>query len=398
MMADNSVMIREPRHGGEGLGVVMDRIAPPSRIRLPAGTVVVSADDHLSHCEDIWFDAFPAHFRDKAPRVWFDEPSRIYHLGFNSPEGLKSTYPDGALPMVRSMELAQGGASLDGRIRDMDAESVAKQILFPQTLMMFFNYPDFEVREWVFKLYNRHLADIQQQYPGRLYGVAIPNYWDMAKAAESVREIKNLGLKAILFPSKPGKTPDGESIWWSKPEMAPLMAAVAESGLPLCFHVGEGFNFEGAGPNTMAKMGLFETGAPYFRLMFGDLMFGGVFDRHPDLKIVFTEGGIAWVPGMLQDAQKLYHAFDSLHDFVPPHPVSHYWQRNCWATFMTDPAGLANIDRIGSDKCMWSSDYPHNEGTFGYSEDAMQQVLDAVSDEVARKILGQTAIDLFDLR
>jgi predicted TIM-barrel fold metal-dependent hydrolase len=65
---------------------------------------------------------------------------------------------------------------------------------------------------------------------------------------------------------------------------------------------------------------------------------------------------------------------------------------------MTDPAGLANIDRIGSDKCMWSSDYPHNEGTFGYSEDAMQQVLDAVSDEVARKILGQTAIDLFDLR
>ena len=59
---------------------------------------------------------------------------------------------------------------------------------------------------------------------------------------------------------------------------------------------------------------------------------------------------------------------------------------------------LELLHRIGPDRVMWSSDYPHQESTFGYSRSAIQAVFDATTVENAQKILGKTAIDLFGLR
>jgi predicted TIM-barrel fold metal-dependent hydrolase len=64
---------------------------------------------------------------------------------------------------------------------------------------------------------------------------------------------------------------------------------------------------------------------------------------------------------------------------------------------MVDPAGLSAIDRIGVDRCMWSSDYPHNEGTFGYTRSALEAVFKATSEENAQRVVGGNAIDLFGL-
>ena len=61
-------------------------------------------------------------------------------------------------------------------------------------------------------------------------------------------------------------------------------------------------------------------------------------------------------------------------------------------------AGLELLHRIGADRVMWSSDYPHQESTFGYSRSAIQAVFDATTVENAQKILGKTALDLFDMR
>jgi predicted TIM-barrel fold metal-dependent hydrolase len=65
---------------------------------------------------------------------------------------------------------------------------------------------------------------------------------------------------------------------------------------------------------------------------------------------------------------------------------------------MTDPAGLDLLHRIGPGRVMWSSDYPHQESTFGYTRSAIQAVFDATSVENAQKILGKTAIEVFHLR
>jgi predicted TIM-barrel fold metal-dependent hydrolase len=70
------------------------------------------------------------------------------------------------------------------------------------------------------------------------------------------------------------------------------------------------------------------------------------------------------------------------------HDVNHYWANHMSASFMVDPLGLQLIDRIGVDNVMWSSDYPHNESTFGYSEKSLATVVDAVGAEAAVKIVS----------
>jgi len=84
-------------------------------------------------------------------------------------------------------------------------------------------------------------------------------------------------------------------------------------------------------------------------------------------------------------------------DDLPKRRPSEYWANHCYATFMHDPAGLALIDRIGADRVMWSSDYLHNEGTFGYSADVMLGIVEAVGEDRARAMLGETAIQVFGL-
>jgi predicted TIM-barrel fold metal-dependent hydrolase len=79
------------------------------------------------------------------------------------------------------------------------------------------------------------------------------------------------------------------------------------------------------------------------------------------------------------------------------HPPSYYWHNNCYATFMVDPAGLEMIHRVGADRAMWSSDYPHNESTFGYTRSAIRAVFDATNEDDAKKILGGNAIRVFGL-
>ena len=70
------------------------------------------------------------------------------------------------------------------------------------------------------------------------------------------------------------------------------------------------------------------------------------------------------------------------------HPVRHYWHNHMSASFMVDPLGLELIDKIGIENVMWSSDYPHNESTFGYSEKSLATVVEAVGPEAATKIVS----------
>jgi predicted TIM-barrel fold metal-dependent hydrolase len=79
------------------------------------------------------------------------------------------------------------------------------------------------------------------------------------------------------------------------------------------------------------------------------------------------------------------------------HSPSYYWFNNCWATFMVDPAGLELLHRIGGDRAMWSSDYPHNEGTLGYTRSALKAVFDATDEATAKNIVGGNAIEVFGL-
>ena len=386
-MPDDSFVLEIP----EMIGIALSpaRKAQAATREWPEGTVIISADSHMLE-GDWWIDRFPDEIKHQAPRMAFVDGG--YQLTIN---GRQMTPPNVAAGLCTSMECNPGLTDVDARLRDLDIEGVEKELIFPQRLFGLYMFGTMMNREATFAAYNEAIAEACAKGGGRLFPVMVPNYWDMAKTAASVARCKELGARCLMVPIKPGNDVDDQPIQWSDPKMDPLWEAVAESGIPLCYHIGEAIPT--AAPGAAGTFVL--TQMQGFRHIWGQLTFGGVFDRFPKLRVVFVEGGISWVASMIHDADMIYNSFPTAMNPKLAHPPSWYWFNHCYATFMTDPAGLELLHRIGPDRVMWSSDYPHQESTFGYTRSAIQAVFDAARTvEDAQKILGKTALEVFNLR
>jgi predicted TIM-barrel fold metal-dependent hydrolase len=371
-------------------GMIVDRKPQPVReAKLPKGLTLVSADNHVELTEDIFYENFPPRLRDAAPRVWFD---KYWRVGFKE---TMEAYPTGSnIDAALTRSVLNDGFDFDIRNRHLDAEGIAKEIVYPQSLLAFIRHPDQELQQLMYSTYNEWIAKLGAENPGRFYGVGIcNNWWDPKKAESAIRQIVDLGLKSFILPFSPGKDVDGQIINYASPDMDRLWAAAEEAGLPVSFHIGEVPSQGGRG----AFGTFFIVQAAPFRRVLGNLIFGGILDRYPKLRIVFAEGGINWVAGALQDAELTYGAHRELYDWPLKHRPSYYWHNNCYATFQTDPIGFKLIEEIGADRVMWAQDYPHSEGTFGYTADALTEIMDVVSEADAKKIIGGTALELYKL-
>src|SRR5262245_7897166 len=371
-------------------GLIVDRKAQPlGSLRLPRGLTLVSADNHIEITRDIFCESFPERLRESAPRVWFD---RYWRIG--SP-GEMEAYPVGVdIGTALSRSVLSDGFDFEVRKRHLDSEGITKEIAYPQSLLAFVRHPDREVQELIYRTYNEYLATLAAQSPGRFYGVGIcSNWWDPERAEAAIGQIVDLGLKTYMLPYSPGTDREGRPIDYAGSEMDRLWSAAEEAGLPVAFHIGEVPTTGGRG-----RFGtFFIVQAAPFRRVLGNLIFGGILDRHSSLRIVFAEGGANWVAGALQDAEVTFGAHYELFDVKPKHRPSHYWHTNCYATFQSDAVGLKLLDSIGADRIMWAQDYPHSEGTFGYTALAVKEILDTVSEADARRILGGNAACLYGL-
>ena len=390
-MSTTTLSLRNP--ATDGIGLAFARPVRGAKAARPAGTIVVSADNHWSLSEDPWKDRTPAHLRDRLPSVWWDEARGLYQMGIG---GKPSFVSRGIVEAIKSNEDRKGMSSMPERLADLDADGIAMEIVFPQTLLMYFQHPDLEAREWIFRGYNEYMAEVGARAPGRFFGVGYPNFWDLSKTEASIRHIKDFGLKTFQIPITPGLNAEGQAIFYAGKEMDRFWSIAEEAGLPVCFHIGESLNVDvpGGAPCT------FFTNLAPFRKNFGELVFGGILDRHPKLRVVFAEAGagISWVPSTLQDAEMIYDSFFPLLDPKLKMRPTDYWREHCYATFMSDSLGLRLLDYVGTDRLLWSADYPHNEGTVGYSEAVIGEIVAAVSESDARKMLGGNALALFDLQ
>jgi len=365
---------------------VAARRTPQAQTRQwPEGTVIVSADSHMLE-SDLWIDRFPEHLKDQAPRMVFKDGGWDLSIG-----GKPMTPPVIAAALCDALECYPGLTDVDARLVDLDIEGVEKELIFPQRLFGLMMFGEIENKEHVFGAYNEHIGQECARAPGRLYPVMVPSYWDPPAARESVARCVELGARCLLVPIKPGKFADGRTIQYNHGRMDPLWEAIQESGLPLAFHIGEAIPTAEPGAVGVSVL----TQMQGFRQNWAQLVFGGVFDRFPGLRVVFVEAGLSWIPGMLHDADMIYNSFPTSVSPKLAHAPSWYWRNHCYATFMTDPVGLEMLHRIGADRVMWSSDYPHQESTFGYTRSAIEAVLRATRVEDAQKILGKTALELF---
>jgi predicted TIM-barrel fold metal-dependent hydrolase len=264
-----------------GIGDARHRTAQTDGWQPPPGTAIVSADSHWLE-GDIWVDQFPAHLKDRAPRMTFQNGG--YELYVDG----KLFTPEGQAQRLCAFECVPGFNDVEARLRDLDAEGVNKEILFPQRSFGFNRIKDLEYREWCYRAYNQHLAEVCAQQPDRLYGVAILKWWEPEQTRDLLAEVKALGFKTAMVPLSPGNHADDEPVRYNSERMDPFWSAIEEAGLPICFHIGENSKVGGrglAGSFVMEQMG-------DMRNIWSALTFGGVFDRNPTLRVVFVESGL----------------------------------------------------------------------------------------------------------
>jgi predicted TIM-barrel fold metal-dependent hydrolase len=294
-----------------------------------------------------------------------------------------------------------------------EEDGVVGEVIFPNTVPPFFpgfvlfapppKAEDYEHRHAGIQAHNRWLADFCQEYPERRAGIGQVFLNDIDDAIEDVRWIKDHGLRGgVLIPNVP---PD---VKWVKPLYDPaydrLWQVIQDLDMPINVHGGTGAPDYGNYPFSMLFY-INEVGW-YSQRPLVHFILGGVFERFPGLKFVITETGCSWVPGLLaqldttidqirktgQTGEIRYGDSDKLN-----HLASEYFAQNVWmGVSMPRPADVAVREKIGIDRFMWGSDYPHDEGTHPFTREHLRQVMTGIEPDEMQKILAENCAKLYD--
>ena len=344
--------------------------------RPPAGTRIISVDDHSMEEMHLWENRLKGADRDRAPKLWRGDDNR-FHMEV---EGLSYDVPgvDSELPEGRP-----GMWDINARLADMDAEGIDTSLFFHSRAMSLVRMEDKQFFTRCMDVYNEWLAEYCSINPQRLVGVGIlPTIFDPPASRDYLQKLKGLGLKAIEIPSAPKNVPYNSS------KMEPLWDAIEESGIPIMFHIGAYLEYRGAGAtgaNLTKNLG------PY-RPLWALLAFSGILERHPGMNVVFCEGGFGWIPWTLQDADRVYQLYETEMKPKLAQLPSFYFRRQCYAAIMQDDVGLKLAGEYGlTDNMLWSCDYPHGESIFGNSRGEIKKIFDVLGPENAAKVVGGNA-------
>jgi len=375
---------------------------------MPERLVLISADGHAGppiadfrpFVETGWLEEFDRFV--VAREAWRVERNRSMGLPVDG-ELVHALFGEAMVAAYTGQEaIARGGLRgvYDSAVRnaELEGEGIVAEVLFADFQNSneppwgaAFPFPDTtpQLRQAGARIFNRWLADFCGQLPGRRAGVAIVQPHDIADAVRDVHWIKEAGLASVMLP-----TGDMGLASYHDPRFDPIWAACVETGLPVTFHSG-GTPWEGYGPHAM-----WVTKVEFMwwaRRPLWELIFGGVFERFPDLRVVFTEQGADWIPSMLERLDEQYHSpFErGITDHLSLSP-SGYWARNCYvgASFMSR-AECEIRDRIGVSRMMWGADYPHIEGTWPHSQAALVEACNGCTAEEVRLMTSETAADVY---
>jgi len=364
---------------------------------------IVSADSHVNPPKDLWTRSAPESLRDRAPRVestpqgdfWITDSQISGAIGLDSSAGRKAEdfRPSG----LTYKEMRPGSYDPTARLADMDLDGVDAEVLYfggPVT-----QYPkDAALRQFVVRTYNDWMLELSQAAPSRLVGLGHVPLLDLDEAQAELARIAKLGLKGFHvdpFPDERG----GKPLW--DPAYEPFWALVAETGLPMSFHIvgARGHNVREVFVNQ--NPGVKETFIAITPISICEtvstLVFTGVLARHPKLRFVLVECGIGWIPYFVERMDQTFDKHRFWTKSVITEKPSTYWYRQGHATFIKDLAGVAERHRAGLRNIMWSTDYPHSDSTWPKSREVLAEHFKDVPADERALIAGGNAAALYGL-
>jgi predicted TIM-barrel fold metal-dependent hydrolase len=368
---------------------------------------IVDADAHVYEPPDVWQARVPHAMRSRAPRlqagadgdVWlFDDGARIRPIGLMAAAGTSYL---GFRPSGLTYEtIRKGHWEPAARLADMNADGIHAQLLYPSVCeegaRMFGD--DRTLQLACVRAYNQWLLEFCATAPDRLFGHAVIPATGVADAVAELEWALAQGYRGVLvstFPSgrvEPSRDDD------------PFWARVQEADVPVALHIG---SFHADGPvkerrfepeAVLPRASISKSGANTVPLV-ARLVFSGLFERMPGLRVLLVEANIGWIPAMLEQTDDMflrYRWFTGTATKLPTMP-SRIFHRNFWATFMVDTVGMDLRHRLNVDHLMWSTDYPHTGTDWPNSRTTIDRVFAGVPADQVRGMLHDNCKALYGL-
>jgi predicted TIM-barrel fold metal-dependent hydrolase len=362
---------------------------------------IISADSHITEAPNTYLDYIDAKWRDKAPRMeYVDKVGDAFLVdGFNRPIALGLVAAAGKpaeelrISGVRFDELHKGGWDPDARMADQVRDGVDAEVIYPTVGMVLCNHPDADYKKACFDAYNRWIAEYCGKHPERLLGCGQTAMRSPEEGIADLKAIRALGLRGVMMPGNPVAED------YDSPVYDRFWEAAIELGLPLSFHIltdrSSTFGSKVRGPAMNGFLGIVRG----CQDIMGMLVLGGVFERHPDLKIVCVEADAGWVPHYLY---RMDHAYKRHRNWLPAGQKlsklpSEYFRENIYTTFQDDWVAFQVADLMNWRRLLWANDFPHSDSTWPWSQDVLAEHTRHLTPEQKRAILCDNVAELYGI-
>jgi predicted TIM-barrel fold metal-dependent hydrolase len=367
---------------------------------------VVDADGHILEPLNLWTDYIDPAYRDRAPRLIKNNNGAMQlqidsALLGSAERGLGAIGAIGARDghvIADGFEYSQGragGFDPHKRIPDMDMDGIDAAFLYPSIGLFVGGIQDPGLAGATCRAYNRWLADYCRPYPDRLFGVAMLPMQDVGQAIKEMTFArKELGFRGGFLRPNPYN-----NRLIHDPVYEPFWSAAEDLDFSIGFHEGASPGMPQVAVDRFEGRGAKHIISHTMEMMLAALsmIWGGVCERHPKLRVGFLESGGGWIAPWL-DRMDRHFDDQGFNDSGLKTRPSEIFQNSCWISFEPVEGSLKVLaDYVGPHKIMWATDYPHPDGFFPGAPKMIGKQLEGLSDATKHQVMAGGAMGFYGL-
>jgi predicted TIM-barrel fold metal-dependent hydrolase len=367
---------------------------------------IISVDDHLYEPPDTFEGRLPQRYAASAPRVerddegidwWIFEDERVPVLGADGTKGWEIGH--GYLGPVNFDELHPGVWNIHERVKQMDVNGVIASLNFPSAPFgfagqRFMRMKDRDLGLASMRAFNDWMLEVwSEPYPDRIIPCQVTWLHDSEIAAAEIRRNADRGFTCVSFSENPEKLglPSLYGDYWE-----PFFRACEETDTVINLHVGS--SSETMVPSKDSPPAVLGALFPVNAIAAAaDWLFARIGLRFPKIKIALSEGGIGWVPMLIDRIDYMARYLDYRPDFGDLTPVE-LLQRNFWFTTFSDPSTLSLRHLVGVDHIMLETDYPHSDSSWPDTQDVLAEQFSGIPRDEIDQITHRNADALYRVR
>jgi len=359
---------------------------------------IISADSHITEPPGCYVDRIDHKYKDTAPHMVHDDKiGDIFVI-----EGMKKPIPMGLVAAAgqdakdlkmfgaKFEDLHRGGWDPEARMADQKRDGVDAEVIYPTVGMLLCNHADYDYKKACFDAYNLWIAEYCGAHPDRLIGLGQTAMRSVEEGIEDVRKMKELGLRGVMLPGNP------QVADYDDPMYDPFWQATVDMDMPISFHIltSKQDSFKARGPRINGFLSIIRGNQD----LIGMFIYGGVFMRNPNLKLVCVEADAGWVPHFMYRADHAYkrHRSWMMKSELEKMP-SDYFREHVYTTFQDDYIAFQMKDLCNVQRLMWANDFPHSDSTWPWSQDVLAEQTKNLSPVEKDQILHDNVAELYHL-